>query len=115
LSYEALREGIEDSHLISTLQVLIRAAFETNNAEGLKLGKEAQDYLNEVFGKLSRNFEKDYWQKHRALPCDPMEEAILKDMAKGRYADYGAFDDVRRQVCELIIKLQNCDEVKRKT
>jgi hypothetical protein len=115
LSYEALREGTEDSHLISTLQTLTQYALESDNNEVLKLGKETQDYLNELFGKISRDFETDYWKKHRALPVDPMEEAILKDLTNNSYADYGIFDNTRRRVCELIIKLQNCDEVKRKT
>jgi hypothetical protein len=114
LSYEALREGIEDSQLISTLQNLTQYALRADQVDVRKLGEEARDYLNELFGKLSKNFDKDYWQKHKALPVDPMVEAILKDLNSGRYADYGGFDDVRRHVCELIIKLQNCGEVERK-
>jgi len=115
MSYEALREGTEDSHLISTLQTLTQYALESDDKEVVILGKEAQDYLNGLFNNISRDFEKDYLQKHKALPIDPMVEAILKDLTGNSHDDYGIFDSTRRRVCELIIKLQNCDDVKKKT
>jgi hypothetical protein len=115
MSYEALREGIEDSRLISTLQTMTQYASQYDSEEVRKLAEQANGYLNGLFRKLSKDFENSYFRKHKAVPVDPMEKAILKDLADGHDNDYGKFDNIRRDICELILKLQKFDEVKRKT
>jgi hypothetical protein len=35
-----------------------------------------------------------------------MKEAILKDLNKGQSEDYGVFDEIRRGVCDRVIRLQ---------
>ncbi len=107
LSYEALREGIEDSQLISTLQILADKALQADGADAKNLGKEAEDYMDDMLKRLSKNFKQEYWARHRDLPVDPMEEAILRDLNKGRSENHEIFDKIRRGICDRIIALQS--------
>jgi hypothetical protein len=107
LSYEALREGVEDSQLISTMKVLIDKALKAGNPVVVKLGKEAEDYLNEILARPSKNFKQNYWRKHTSALQDPMEKAILTDLNAQHGQDYAIFDNIRREVCDRIISLQN--------
>jgi hypothetical protein len=107
LCYETLREAVEDSHLISTLQILVRQALQRNKPEAVRLAEEADEYLNDIFNRVSKDFENAYWKKHRNSPVDPMEKAILKDMDEGQGEGYGVFDEIRRNICDKIIKLQS--------
>lgn len=114
IPYEALREGVEDSHLISTMKILAHQASQAIDPKVVELGKEAEDYLNGVLKKLSKNFEQRYWKIHKDLPVDPTEKAILKDLNGEANVGYDIFDEIRRGICDRIVRLQNCDEVKRK-
>ncbi len=107
LSYEALREGVEDSQLISTINVLAEKAIKDNNPVIVKLGKEAEDYLNEILSRPSRNFKQEYWRKHTSALEDPMEQAILMDLNAQQGPDYEIFDNIRREICNRVISLQN--------
>lgn len=106
LCYESLREGTEDSQLISTLQILIDQAMQGADVGTKHLGKEAEAYLDGILKRMSKNFAQNYWAKHRDLPVDPMEKAILRDLNNGQSEDYEIFDQIRRGICDRIIKLQ---------
>jgi len=107
LPYEALREGIEDSELISTLQVLADKAVLSGDDKIINLGKESKSYLEDIFKRLHGDFRRSYFEKHEALPEDPMENAILSDLDKGQDHGYEIFDKIRRGVCDRIMVLQN--------
>ena len=107
LCYEALREGIEDSELISTLQSLAEKALQDNDYNTINLGKEANRYLDGVLKRVSRNFRYEYYRRHEDLPVDPMEKAILKDLNNGQGEEYAVFDKIRREVCDRIVSLQS--------
>ena len=106
LSYEALREGIEDSELISTLQILSDKALQADDSDAKNFGSEAKVYLAKIFNRVSRNFKQEYW-KHNSSPIDPMERKIVRDLNNGESEDYEIFDRIRRGVCDRIITLQN--------
>ena len=113
LSYEALREGVEDSLLISTMLELIQRAQKSDSAQLGELAKDAESFWKSILGRIHRNFNRGYWQKHRSLPIDPMEEAMLKDLSGDDNPVYGVFDKIRRQICDRIIILQNALEKER--
>jgi hypothetical protein len=106
LSYEGLREGVEDSRIISMLEDLADEAASGDDERARKLAAEARGFINEVEKRLSRDFVQTYWKKHRALPEDPMEAAILADICGESHDGYAAFDRLRRGVCDRIINLQ---------
>jgi hypothetical protein len=107
LSYEALREGVEDSHLISTFRALIKSALNSKDSEVIKIGQESQEYLNEIFQRVRRNFNQEYWHLYDSKPTDRMEKKILLDLNNGKSTDYAVFDEIRKGVCDKIISLQN--------
>lgn len=107
LSYEALREGVEDSHLISTMQIMSHRALRASDPNVVRLGKEAEEYLDGILKRVSKNFKRRYREKHKDLPVDPMEKAILRDLNNGESEDYEIFDRIRRGVCDRIIALQD--------
>jgi hypothetical protein len=106
LSYEALREGVEDSRLISTMLVLAGRASSSHDPGVVRVGKESEEFLQAILRRMSKDFRRDYFRKHKDLPVDPMEEAILRDLNDGRSKDYGIFDKIRRGVCDRIIRLE---------
>jgi hypothetical protein len=106
LSYEALAEGIEDSHLISTLQQLVEKALNSNDPNIIKLAKQTDNFLTNIRNRVSSDFSKNYW-RHPPGPIDPMEKKILRDLNNGESEDYGIFNKIRRDVCDKIITLQN--------
>jgi len=107
LSYEALREGVEDSQLISTALILAQRASRSGDPNTVHLGNSTKQYLNSIICRLDKNFRLNYWGKSKPSPVDPMERAILKDLNEGKSEDYGVFDKIRRGVCDRIITLQN--------
>ncbi len=107
LSYEALREGVEDSRLINTLRVLIKQALESSDAESQDLGKKAEKFLDNTISGISMDFYHDYWTKHKDLPVDPMEKRILEDLQGDKQSRYEIFNELRWQVCEYIIGLSH--------
>ncbi len=106
LSYESLREGVEDSRIISTLQILIDRALQSDNPETLKLGKDAQNYLNSIETRISKSFKK-YYKTPRESLVDPAEKAILEDLNGIHDEGYDIFNIIRRDICDRIITLQN--------
>ena len=106
ISYEALGEGVEDSHLISTLQALSEEAIRSNTADVRKLGKESSGYLDDILKRLSKDFKHRYWNRHNPIPVDPMEKTILRDLSSGKSEDYEIFNKIRREICDRIIVLQ---------
>lgn len=105
LSYEALREGIEDSELISTLQILAERALQTNDPKMAEVGKEAREYFDAIAEKVGKDFKRRC--ENRGLPVDPMEKAILRDLNNGQSEDHRIFDKIRRDICDRIIALQS--------
>lgn len=105
LSYEALREGIEDCELISTLQILADKALQASDPKVVELGKEAQEYFDDILKRVGKNFKQR--RRNRGLPADPMEKAILRDLNNKQSEDYEIFDKIRRSICNRIIALQN--------
>jgi hypothetical protein len=114
LSYEALREGVEDSHLISTLQILTDKALQSDSPEILKLGKDARNYLDNIETRISKSFRKSYYKSPLTLLVDAGEKAILEDLngVHGEeYEEYEVFNKIRRVICAKIITLQNVFEM----
>lgn len=106
LSYEALREGVEDSQIISTFQKLIKQASDSDDPKLKKLAEQTSQYLNGILNRVSMDFSK-YFAKHEPLPVDPMEQAILYDLNNAQSRNYEIFNIIRRQLCDKIIVLQN--------
>lgn len=106
LSYEALREGIEDSILISTLKAEIKELKKVNDGKISTVVLEAEDYLANLFSHIETDFKKNYW-KHPPGPVDPIEKKILNDLSAGKSEDYEVFDKIRWDICRYITKLQN--------
>ncbi len=107
IAYEALREGIEDSRLISTMQSLAEEALISGDSNAEKIGSEAISYLECMLKAVVPNgFKYDFWHKHKVLPEDPMEKAILGKLNNGESLDYGVFDEIRKDICNKIILLQ---------
>jgi len=107
LSYEALREGVEDSCLISTLQTLVCQALQYDDVVIKNSAKEAENYLNDIINRISKNFKQRYYTKRRASIIDPVEQTILKDLNNGRDQGYEIFDSIRSGICDRIILIQN--------
>ena len=107
LSYESLREGVEDSRLISTLQILTDKALQSDDPEILKLGRDARDYWDGIAGRVSKSYRK-YYRSVRESLVDPTEKAILEDLSVSQDTGYEIFDKIRRDICDKIIALQNC-------
>jgi Glycoside hydrolase 123 N-terminal domain len=107
LSYESLREGVEDSHIISTLQILTDKALQSDNPEILKLGKDARNYLDSIETRISKSFRGKYYKAPRELLVDPTEKAILEDLNGVHDEGYDIFNIIRRDICDRIIALQN--------
>ena len=107
LSYEALREGVEDSQLISTMLALAAKASNSREIGTIKIGEESEEFLQAVLNRASKNFRQNYYRKHKDLPVDPAEKAILRDLNSGRSESYEIFNKIRRDVCDRIIALQD--------
>lgn len=106
LSYEALREGVEDSRLISTLSALLDRVLDSGSTEAIEVAREANNFLRNTKTLVSKDFRRKYWKEHRNLPVDPMEQKILRDLNVGGSEDYEVFDRIRRGICDRIINLQ---------
>ncbi|MFH1290213.1 MAG: glycoside hydrolase domain-containing protein, partial [Nanoarchaeota archaeon] len=107
LIYESLREGIEDSKIIATLEKAIADNPGT-------LADEAQSYLDEIFSKPSGDYQDNYWwlDDPNEVPIEKYadrSEEILFDMS-GDVDNYGFFDDTRRQMIDYIVALQTGTE-----
>jgi len=107
LSYEALREGVEDSQLISTMLALATKASGSRDIGTIKIGEESKEFLQAMLKRASKDFRQQYYRKHKDLPVDPMENAILRDLNRGQGESYEIFDKIRRDVCDRIIALQD--------
>jgi len=107
LPYEALREGVEDSHLIGTLLELIAVAEKGQSSKARRLAAEAKAYLSQVIGRIHGDFRNRYYLKHKGLSTDPMEEAILRDLSAGSGRRHETFDVIRYRVCRYILGLQS--------
>jgi hypothetical protein len=115
LSYESLREGVEDSELISTLQILSERALLSKDSNTVKLGKEAERYLDDILTRVNLNFKQREKNMNLAgLPIDSLEQALLRDLDKNGNESYGVFDKIRRGLCDRIITLQQEFEIIRK-
>lgn len=107
LSYESLREGVEDSELISTLQVLSEKALLSKDTNTMKLGKEAERYLDDILTRVNLNFkQRDKSMDSAGSPIDSLEQALLRDLDINGNESYGIFDKIRRGFCDRIITLQ---------
>ena len=121
LPYEALREGIEDSRIIATLKEAI--ANSTNDP----LALEAQDFLDELYARPSRDFSDAYrYQDESVISTQPdkyadRSEEILEDLCLNYSGvldselcqdqhDYSFFDRFRVTMIEYILKLADTDE-----
>ena len=89
LSYEALVEGVEDFHLVSTLQQLIEKAIKSNDPDIIKLAKQTDNFLTNILNRTSRSFNK--YRRYTRGPIGPMEKAILRDLSNGESEDYDIF------------------------
>ncbi|MHC4131444.1 MAG: hypothetical protein ACYSSP_07485 [Planctomycetota bacterium] len=107
LSYEALREGVEDSYLISTLMILAQEAKNSSENSVVTLGQEAEDYIGDVFSRMKLDFWNEYYIKHKDVPVDPLEKILLNDLSGNESGGYGIFNKIRKDVCDRIIILQN--------
>lgn len=106
LSYESLREGVEDSRIISTLQILTDKALRSDKPKILKLGKDARNYLDGIEARVSKNFRGKYYKGPRVTLVAPTEKAILEDLSGIKDGDYKIFGEIRRDMCDRIIALQ---------
>jgi len=113
LSYEALREGIEDSHLISTLQILTDKALQSDNSEISNLGRDARNYMNGIIKRINKNFRASYYKSPLTSLVDAGEKAILKDLNGEHGEEYEIFNKIRRTICAKIVALQNAYEMKK--
>ena len=73
----------------------------------MRLGEETEEYLDGILKRVSKNFKQRYREKHKDLPVDPTEKAILRDLNNGKSESYEIFDTIRRGICDRIIALQN--------
>jgi len=106
LSYEALREGVEDSRLISTALTLSDRAMNSDNEAAVAEAKKTKQFLNKLFSQVSKDFAHDYWNKHKDGPVDPMEQAILRDLIIGDSDSYQVFEEIRHTLLTRIKGLQ---------
>lgn len=103
LPWEMLREGEEDSRVIAALEKSIR------NHPGA-LADEAEEYLNNLLAKPSRDY--DRYARARYESLRPIEsyadrsDNILYDLC-GNSTDYGCFDDIRITMLEYIQLLES--------
>jgi len=107
LSYEALREGIEDARILCTLQDLISKALKSSNKDVMFLGEKLEKNLNDILIHMDDNFRKNYLSTYQNGPVDLAEDRILKDLNKNKDKSYSIFDSIRRTMCDDIIKLND--------
>lgn len=102
LPFEMLREGIEDSKIINTLQK------EIEENPGSFVAQDAENYLNGIYANLSKNYYARYFSGNNSQPIETKwdrTDNILYDLS-GKSDDYAFFDDARKKMIGYIIRLQ---------
>ena len=116
--YEAMREGIEDSRIIRALKDAIVSVAEVGNSNYLSIAEDATAYLygdNGIFTRPSREYGTRYKQPrtiadHPEKYADRSEEMLI-DLCNNEDESYsyGIFDEIRLQMIEYILQLQDSD------
>ena len=96
---EAIREGIKDGKYIATLKALI--VQDPNNP----IAVEASDYLTSVKGRISPNFQDDYYQNEETTVYG-YYPLILRDLSETNGEDdFEAFTKIRKKIADYILAL----------
>jgi PGF-pre-PGF domain-containing protein len=100
--YESLREGIEDSKIIATLEKAIA------DNPGTK-ANEAQVYLNGLYSRVAQNFSSRYFYDNSSENIEKRFDRageMLEDLS-GDSTNFSFFDSMRRTMIDYIVELQS--------
>jgi|GEM_PF-6449474 len=103
--FESLREGIEDSRVIGTLE---RAIAEHPGP----LAEEARSWLDDLYARPSGDYSPRYMHADATQPIQRYADRsaeILEDLA-GDADDFAFFDRMRRRMLDYIVALERSSE-----
>jgi hypothetical protein len=101
LVFESLREGVEDSRVIATLERVIEE-------HPGKVADEAREWLDDLYARPSHAYSPRYMHADSAQPIHRYADRsaeILEDLA-GDPEDFAFFDRTRRRMLEYIAVLE---------